>query len=432
MAARLECILCHQHYSLDQQFYECRHCGGLLDVTYSFGAIDPKALKIDFMNRRLSSAVQDQSGVWRFRELLPFVTDFGSVVSLREGNTPLYDLPRLAQQAALGRFSAKHQGMNPTGSFKDNGMTTAITQAKRLGVSAVMCASTGNTSASMAAYAARAEIRAIVLIPEGQIATGKLAQAIDYGARVVQIQGDFDRAMTMVQQLSREGRAYLLNSVNPFRLEGQKTIVIELMEQRGWIPPDRIVLPAGNLGNCSAFGKALRELYDLKLINRLPRLTVVQAAGANPFVELVRSGGKQLKPMHADTLATAIKIGNPVSWMKALRALEWTNGDALEVSEEEIADARALLAREGIGCEPASAATLAGILKLSRERALGSAEDVVAILTGHQLKDPEYILQYHQGTLAHAGESIAGQYQNQMTRIPAELSALRNLLSQHD
>jgi threonine synthase len=432
MTARLECILCHQHYSLDQQFYECRYCGGLLDVTYSFGDIDPRALKIGFMNRRLSPALQDQSGVWRFRELLPFIADCGSVVSLREGNTPLYDLPRLAQQTALGRFSAKHQGMNPTGSFKDNGMTTAITQAKRLGVSAVMCASTGNTSASMAAYAARAHVKAIVLIPEGQIATGKLAQAIDYGAQVVQIQGDFDRAMTMVQELSREGHAYLLNSINPFRLEGQKTIAIELMEQRGWIPPDRIVLPAGNLGNCSAFGKALRELYDLKFINRLPRLTMVQAAGANPFVELVRSGGKALKPMHADTLATAIKIGNPVSWMKALRALEWTEGNAVEVSEEEIADARALLAREGIGCEPASAATLAGIVKLSRERALGSAEDVVAILTGHQLKDPEYILQYHQGTLAHAGQTIAGQYQNQMTRIPAELSALRNLLSEHD
>jgi len=432
MASHLECILCHQQYSLDLLFHECQDCGGLLDVNYSFSTIDPKALKIDFMNRRLSPAIQDQSGVWRFRELLPFITDVGSVISLREGNTPLYDLPRLAQKSALGRFSAKHQGMNPTGSFKDNGMTTAITQAKRLRVGAVICASTGNTAASMAAYAARAHIRAIVLIPEGQIASGKLAQAIDYGARVVQIQGDFDRAMTMVQELSREGRAYLLNSVNPFRLEGQKTILIELMEQRGWIPPDRIVLPAGNLGNCSAFGKALKELYDLKLINRLPRLTMVQAAGANPFVELVRSGSGQLKPMHADTLATAIKIGNPVSWKKALRAIEWAGGNAVEVSEEEIADARALLALEGIGCEPASAATLAGTMKLSRERALGSAEDVVAILTGHQLKDPEYILQYHQGTLAYAGQSIAGQYQNKMTRIPAELNALRNLLSEHD
>ncbi|MBZ5554428.1 MAG: threonine synthase [Acidobacteriia bacterium] len=432
MPAHLECITCHQHYPIHRALYQCSQCNDLLDVVYSFGSPDPKRLKVDFLNRKLSPTPQDQSGVWRFRELLPFLDRFDSVISLREGNTPLWEVPRAAKEAGLQHLAVKHQGMNPTGSFKDNGMTTAVTQAKLLGARTVLCASTGNTSASMAAYAARADMRAVVLIPEGQIARGKLAQAIDYGATVVQIRGDFDHAMQLVRELSQEGAAYLLNSVNPFRIEGQKTIVIELMEQRGWRPPDRIVLPAGNLGNCSAFGKALRELFDLKLINRLPKLTLVQAVGANPFARMVRSGDTNLIPMKADTLATAIKIGSPVSWKKALRALEWTQGDVVEVTEGEIADARALLARDGVGCEPASASTLAAILKLSREKKLMSSEEVVGILTGHHLKDPEYILDYHEGKLSHQGALIPAHYQNTLQTVAAETQALKRLLFAHD
>ncbi|MBZ5534496.1 MAG: threonine synthase [Acidobacteriia bacterium] len=432
MPAHLECITCHKQFPINQVLYQCSQCNDLLDVAYTFGSPDPKRLKVDFLNRKLSPVPQDQSGVWRFRELLPFLDRFDSVISLREGNTPLWEVPRVAREAGLQHLAVKHQGMNPTGSFKDNGMTTAITQAKLLGARTVLCASTGNTSASMAAYAARADIRAVVLIPEGQIARGKLAQAIDYGATVVQIQGNFDHAMQLVRELSGEGGAYLLNSINPFRIEGQKTIVIELMEQRGWRPPDRIVLPAGNLGNCSAFGKALREMFDLKLISRLPKLTLVQAAGANPFAQMIRSGSRNLIPMQADTLATAIKIGSPVSWKKALRALEWTHGDVVEVTEGEIADSRALLARDGVGCEPASASTLAAILKLSREKKLMFSEEVVAILTGHHLKDPEYILEYHEGKLSHKGAIIPARYQNSLHTVAAESQALKKLLFDHD
>ena len=427
MSSFLECINCRQRFPLDEMIYRCPDCGNLLDVSYAFGAIDPKRLKIDFLNRKLSPALQDQSGVWRFRELLPFVEDLSGIVSLKEGNTPLWEVPRLSRHAGLPHLTVKHQGMNPTASFKDNGMTTAITQAKRLGARAVLCASTGNTSASMAAYAARAEMKAVVLIPRGQIALGKLAQAIDYGATVAQVDGDFDAAMALVRQLAEEGTAYLLNSINPFRIEGQKTIAIELMEQRGWRPPDRIFLPGGNLGNCSAFGKALWELHELKLIPRMPQLCVVQAEGANPFSRMIQSKAKELTPIHAETLATAIKIGHPVSWKKAVRALEWTGGDAIEVSEGEIADARALLARDGVGCEPASAASVAGVLKLSRESKLHRDEECVAILTGHQLKDPDYILDYHKDSLRHGETHIPAHFQNELRTIPAEISALRKL-----
>jgi threonine synthase len=429
MSAFLQCIQCQTRFPIQEMLYRCSRCSDLLDVNYDFGPLAAKDLKLTFLNRNLSNNVQDQSGVWRFRELFPFLNNLESLVSLNEGNTPVWSAPRVALLATLQMFTVKHQGMNPTGSFKDNGMTTAVSQAKAVGARTVLCASTGNTAASMAAYAARAGMKAVVLIPQGQIAMGKLAQAIDYGATVAQIDGDFDRAMRLVQEVAIEGRAHLLNSLNPFRIEGQKTIVCELMEQRGWRPPDRIVLPGGNLGNCSAFGKALKELYDLKFISRMPQLTVVQAEGANPFARLMREGTKTLNPVEASTRATAIKIGNPVSWKKARRALEWTNGEVLEVSEKEIADGRALLAQDGIGCEPASASTIAGILKLAREKRIKAGDEIVAILTGHQLKDPEYIIEYHAGELKHQGVRILPQFKNETITLPAEAAALRNLLS---
>ncbi len=429
MTAFLQCTQCSQHFELNTWQFECRSCHGLLDVSYVFEPIDPKSLKLDFLNRRLSPAIQDQSGVWRFRELLPFLDDLSKIISLREGNTPLWEVPTLAKKIGLSRLFVKHQGLNPTGSFKDNGMTTAITQAVLMRAKTVLCASTGNTSASMAAYAGRAGLSAVVLIPDKQVALGKLAQAIDYGAKVVQIAGDFDAAMDLVRQVAVDERAYLLNSINPFRIEGQKSIMIELMEQRGWRAPHRIFLPGGNLGNCSAFGKALREMYDLGMISTMPKLMVVQATGASPFANLVRSHAKSLVPVEASTLATAIRIGNPVSWRKALRALEWTQGEVVIVSEEEIADARALLAKEGIGCEPASASAMAGIIQLIKERKVSADEEIVAILTGHQLKDPEYIISYHERTLSLNGAAIQSCHANQVMRIPANANSLRELLS---
>jgi threonine synthase len=325
--------------------------------------------------------------------------------------------------------------MNPTGSFKDNGMTTGVTQALRLGATAVACASTGNTSASMAAYAARAGLRALVFIPADQVAYGKLSQALEYGATVVEIEGNFDDAMRIVREIAEETEIYLLNSINPFRLEGQKTIAIELIEQCAWQPPDWIVLPGGNLGNSSAFGKAIHELAELGFIKRVPRLAVIQAEGASPFYELFASIDHlafraQARPA---TLATAIRIGNPVSWKKALRAIQRTDGVVERVSEQELADAKAMIGRDGVGCEPASAATLAGIKKLVAAGVIKATDDVAAVLTGNLLKDPTYTVAYHTGELAmdSAGEPrmINGSFANRPVRVPADKQQIKSLLN---
>jgi len=390
--------------------------------------------------RRASPEAIDQSGVWRFRELLP-EADESEVVTMIEGNTQIWDAPRCAEYAGMNRLSFKHLGMNPTGSFKDLGMTTGITQARRLGATSVACASTGNTSASMAAYAARAGMKAFVFIPAGQIALGKLSQALDYGAVVLQIEGDFDDAMRLAQEVADDSPLYLLNSVNPFRLEGQKTIAFELMQQRGWRAPDRVVVPGGNLGNSSAIAKGFHELMERGVIEKMPKITIIQAEGANPLYQMWlqyrdREGadGLTLEPVAgASTLATAIKIGNPVSWPKAMRGLRWSDGEVEQVTEQEIADAKAMIGRDGIGCEPASAVTLAGIRKIIAADRLKPDEDVVAILTGHVLKDPDYTVNYHAGTLSFTNKGgekvvIESRYANAFARVPAERGAIMRAL----
>jgi threonine synthase len=297
-------------------------------------------------------------------------------------------------------LQAKHQGMNPTASFKDTGMTTAASFARQEGFRWVACASTGNTSASMAAYAARGGMRSLVLIPEGKISWGKLSQSLDYGAITCQLRTDFDGCVKVLNELVRRKPIYLLNSVNPYRLEGQKTAAIELLEQLEWQPPDHIIVPGGNLGNSSAMGKALLEMKELGLISRLPKLSVIQSEGANPFYRSIREhGGNKLVPMQAETLATAIRIGNPASWKKALRVIQATEGTVEQVSEVEIALAKAEIGSDGVGCEPASAVTLAGLKKLVKQGFVKSGESVVLILTGHVLKDPEFTLQFHRGDL---------------------------------
>ncbi|HXR97008.1 MAG TPA: threonine synthase [Terriglobales bacterium] len=347
----------------------------------------------------------DRSGVWRFRELLPPCAD---LVSLGEGNTPLYDLPRLASRIAAGRLLAKHQGMNPTGSFKDTGMTVAVSQARAAGCSWLACASTGNTSASMAAYAARAGLRSLVLVPEGKIARGKLAQAIDYGALICQLATDFDGCVRALSEVVPRAPLYLANSVNPFRLEGQKTAAVEMLEQLEWQVPDHLLVPGGNLANSSALGKALIELKTWGLIDRLPKLSIVQAEGANPFARWLRGGRRgDLEPMTAKTAATAIQIGNPASWKKAARVLDTTGGACIEVNEIEIEVAKAEIGGEGIGCEPASAAALAGARKLIASGFIGNEDTVVLLLTGHMLKDPEYTLERRQGELLAAANADA-------------------------
>lgn len=435
----LACIAhdCAGRYPVDQRLYTCPACGGLLDVAYDLSAAgDAASLKALFLTRKSSSIALDRSGVWRFRELLPFVSDASQVVTLGEGNTPLYDAPRAARYAGLDSLRLKHQGMNPTGSFKDNGMTTGLTQARALGATAVACASTGNTSASMAAYAARAGLRALVFIPAEQVAYGKLSQSLEYGALVIEVEGNFDDAMRVVREVADESAVYLLNSINPFRLEGQKAIVIEMMEQCAWEPPDWVVLPGGNLGNTSAFGKALWELRELGLINRMPRLAVIQAERSSPFYDLfISSDRSRFNPLERPaTLATAIKIGNPVSWKKALRALDWTDGLVERVTEQEIADAKAVIGLDGIGCEPASAATVAGIQKLVSARVVAPSESVIAVLTGNLLKDPTYTIGYHTGKLAveidGRSQEIRGRFANRPARVAADKGAIKRLIAE--
>jgi threonine synthase len=380
--------------------FRCTQCGDLLEACYPGLACDPSALKRAWKDRRTSQEALDQSGVWRFRELLPILDDVRQAVTLREGNTPVYELPRCARSAGVERLLAKHQGMNPTGSFKDTGMTAALSVAKQYGFRWVACASTGNTSASMAAYAARAGLRSLVLIPEGKIAWGKLSQALEYGALTCQLRTDFDGCMRVLNEVVRRLPVYLLNSVNPYRIEGQKTAAIELLEQLDWNVPDHVIVPAGNLGNSSSLGKAFLELRELGFISKLPKLSLIQAEGANPLVRSMRaSKGERLEAVAAETLATAIRIGNPASWRKAVRVLRATGGACEDVSESELAVAKAEIGADGVGCEPASAATLAGLNKLVRSRFVQPGESVVLILTGHLLKDPEYTLKFHSGEL---------------------------------
>ena len=336
---------------------------------------------------------ENASGVWRFRELLPQV-DRKNIVTMNEGNTPLVPLHKAARELRVPHLLVKHQGMNPTGSFKDTGISAAITMAKAEGFSWVCCASTGNTSASVAAYAARAEMKSIVLLPAGQVAAGKLAQAMEYGAHVLQLRTDFDGCLNVLHEVVRNFPAYLLNSLNPYRLEGQKTVAFELMEQLDWRVPDHVIVPGGNLGNSSALGKGFLELRDLGLIESLPKISIIQAAGANPLVRTMReNGGTELVRVNAETRATAIRIGNPASWRKAVSVLRNTGGACEEVSEKEIAQAKAELGAEGIGCEPASAATLAGLKKLAATNFVKHSDTVVLVLTGHMLKDVDYMKQ---------------------------------------
>jgi len=400
---RFRCIGCGSITQSAVQDFRCPQCGNLLEITdSSWNSHSPTALKSLWRERRTLNLPLDLSGVWRFRELLPAPASEQQVVTLREGNTPLYELPQSSRITSVPRLYAKHQGMNPTGSFKDAGMTVAATFARQAGYRWVACASTGNTSASMAAYAARGGMRSLVLVPEGKISWSKLSQALDYGALTCQLRTDFDGCLRLLQELVKRAPVYQLNSINPFRLEGQKTLAFELLEQLDWQPPDHIIVPGGNLGNSSAIGKALLEMLELGLIPRLPKLSVIQAEGANALFRTLReAGGKQLVSVQAETRATAIRIGNPASWAKAVKVLQATSGACEQVSELEIAQAKAEIGSEGIGCEPASAVTLAGLKNLLRQGFVKPEETVVLVLTGNLLKDPDFTMEFHRGDLFH-------------------------------
>jgi threonine synthase len=432
--------------------FRCPACGGILDVAYDWNRLQPPKSLRDFEAKW--SARHDPlnfSGVWRFRELLPFAPP-EAVMTIGEGQTILQRADAVAAYAGMntGRLFLQYEGMNPSGSFKDNGMSAAFTHARMVGARRAACASTGNTSASLAIYcSATGMMRAVIFIGSGKIAYGKLAQALDHGALTVQISGDFDDALARVQEVSGKLGIYLVNSVNPFRLEGQKTIMYRVLEALRWEVPDWVLVPGGNLGNVSSFGKAFMELSELGLVNRVPRLAVINATGANTFFQLhdrhgvrwnkgdpqrgaIDSYFRQMdaENRRASTLASAIEINRPVSLPKALRALEFCGGVSREVSDQEMLDAKAKVGAGGLGCEPASAASVAGLRRLVQEGVIGKDERVVCVLTGHQLKDPTATVAYHSAD-PHQFEEVLGKrgvkraaFANRAVQVPNDLDEI--------
>ncbi len=408
---------CGAQFPVTEALAGCTSCGELLDVEYEWQRLPvPKSLREIEARWGRRNEPLEFSGVWRFRQLLPFAPD-EKIVTIGEGQTILQNSSAVATYCRMtaNRLFLQYEGLNPSGSFKDNGMTAAMTHANMVGARHAACASTGNTSASLAIFASTTQLfKVIVFVGSGKIAYGKLSQALDYGSKTLQLLGDFDDAMQQVQDVCRHEKIYLCNSVNPFRLEGQKTIIYRILESLKWEVPDWIVVPGGNLGNSSAFGKALAELKQLGLIDRIPRLAVINAAGSNTLFQLYEERGLRwrggrpdseiIKAFYsemdragrrASTLATAIQINRPVNLKKALRALEITNGIVRQVSDQEILDAKAQVGAGGFGCEPASAASVAGVRLLRNEGVIAAGDRVVCILTGHQLKDPTTTVAYH-------------------------------------
>jgi len=450
--ARQECIAadCGATYDLGDVLFACRKCGALLDVRYDWARCNPPE-SLHFFEERWGArrasheSRLDASGVWRFHDLLPFAVA-GEAVTIGEGRTMLQQADGLSSAMGMkpGRLFLQYEGFNPSGSFKDNGMAAAFTMARKLGKRRVACASTGNTSASLALFARHTPtvngepMQAIVFVGGGKIALGKLAQALDYGAKTIQIDGDFDACMRIIKAAADRLQLYVVNSVNPFRLEGQKTIMYRVLEGLGWEVPDWIIVPGGNLGNSSAFGKAFMELKELGLVDRLPRLAIINATGANTLYDLYENRGlrwnggrwdrEMIEGFYADrraqglaarTIASAIEIGRPVNLPKALRSLDVMNGVVRQVSDEAILDAKAMIGAYGYGCEPASAASVAGLRLLLDEKTVSPSDRVVCILTGHALKDPDATIRYHQG---------GGRLANAPVRCAADIEALARVL----
>jgi threonine synthase len=433
---------CGRDYAIDEVRVACDACGGLLDVRYDWDRIPVPASLRDFearwSNRR---SPLDVSGVWRFRELLPFAPP-EQIVTIGEGQTILQSSDRVGRYVGMNsrRLFLQYEGLNPSGSFKDNGMTAAATHARMVGAKTAACASTGNTSASLAVFASTTGLlRVVVFVGSGKIAFGKLAQALDYGALTLQVQGDFDEALARVREVCSQLGIYLCNSVNPLRLEGQKTIMYRVLEALAWEPPDWIVVPGGNLGNSSAFGKAFYELEQLGLIDRIPRLAVINAAGSNTLYQIYEqhkvhwNDGKtdtsaidqfysqmDAEGRRAATLATAIEINRPVNLVKCLRALDVCDGVVREVSDQEIMDGKAQVGAGGFGCEPASGASIAGAKRLREEGVIAADDRVVCILTGHGLKDPNATVGYHSGE----GGRAAGRFANRPIVVENDLEQI--------
>jgi len=437
----------------------CARCGNLLDVAYAWDRLPvPKSLRQFETKWSRRDDPHCASGVWRFHDLLPFAP-VAECVTIGEGQTLLQSSEGVAAYVGVrpGRLLLQYEGLNPSGSFKDNGMAAAFTHARLVGATRAACASTGNTSASLALYCSVTRLmKAVIFVGSGKIAYGKLSQALDFGALTLQIAGDFDDAMARVQEVSAELGIYLVNSVNPFRLEGQKAIMFRVLEGLRWEVPDWIVVPGGNLGNSSAFGKAFLELHQLGLVDRVPRLAVINATGANTLYSLVENKGLRwnqgrpdetlvgqyyqqmdLQKRRASTIASAIEINRPVNLTKCLRALEVCGGVVREVSDEDILNAKAQVGASGLGCEPASAASVAGAKLLAAEGLIAPGDRVVCVLTGHQLKDPTATVAYHaadpeqfQKVLGSRGVRRAA-FANRAVAVPNDLTEIIKAIQVH-
>ncbi len=485
---------CGKQFPVTSTLVACPSCGNLLDVDYDWHALHPSGLTWQRFEERsgthgsrnaagqapATASMLDFSGVWRFRDLLPFYNSESEVVTIGEGRTNLQKADLLAKQIGFdvqagsaggkGGLYLQYEGYNPSGSFKDNGMTAGFTHARMVGATRVACASTGNTSAALAVYGTLTGTKVFVFIGDGKIAYGKLSQALDYGATTLQIAGDFDACLARIKHIAEhmpEVGVYLMNSVNPFRLEGQKTIMCRVLEGLDWQVPDWIIVPGGNLGNCSAFGKAFMEMKALGLVKKVPRLAVIQAKGSRTLDRIVNEIGVRWRASErmserasegielrgtwdvdavakeyarmdaanerAHTVATAIEINRPVNLPKALRALHEMNGVVRSVDDNTIVEHKAMVGRYGFGCEPASAASVAGARMLLKEGVIKPDERVVCILTGHQLKDPDVTVEYHTGmkksdgaTKLQANEVDAphGLIANRPVRVVDDLDAI--------
>ncbi len=453
---------CAATYGVSEVLFNCRECGSLLDVLYEWDRT-PMPREMSYFETRWNTreSVVDFSGVWRFRELLPFARE-RDIVTIGEGRTNLQTADLLGREIGMrpGKLFLQYEGLNPSGSFKDNGMTAAFTLANMVGRKRVACASTGNTSASLAMFASLSAAQGaeatqgIVFIGSGKIAYGKLSQALDYGALTLQVEGDFDACLRRVREASDQLGLYLMNSVNPFRLEGQKSIMYRILEARDWQVPDWIIVPGGNLGNSSSFGKAWAELFELGLVDRVPRLAVIVAEGANTLYELYENQGlrwnggrvacekigRLYDGMDASgykphTIASAIEISRPVNLPKCLRALDAMKGLVRQVSDEDILEHKAMVGRFGFGCEPASGASVAGLHMLLRDQVISPDEEVVCILTGHELKDPDATVRYHTGIDMKSVTPpeplpVTGKYANRPIKVADDLDAICRVLEQ--
>ncbi len=430
----LECIRgCSAKHAIDEVVYTCEECGGLLDVEHDVEALQqrsPEEWKALFHTRAAVLSGVYSSGVWAKKEwVCPHIPD-EDIVSFGEGNTPLLAIPRLGSQIGLPDLWVKLCGNSHTGSFKDLGMTVLVSLVNHLrkkgrNIKAIACASTGDTSAALSAYAAAAGIPAVILLPGEKVSPEQLVQPIANGARVLSLDTDFDGCMRIVQELTHDSTIYLANSMNSLRMEGQKTVGIEIVQQFGWQVPDWIVLPAGNLGNVSALGKGLLLMRSLGLIERLPRIACAQAQNANPFYLSFRNNYKTMNNLQAKkTFASAIQIGAPVSYERAVKAMRQFDGVVEQVSEQELADVCALADRSGLYCCPQTGVALGAVQKLRSNGVIRKNERVVVISTANGLKFSQFKTSYHTGRL----QEIEARYSNPPKRVAADLDAVLQVI----